>query len=83
MPSLRNFLKFDVDGVSLCKPKAPGIGEVLRNHNSEILTIFFGPTRISTLNEAELLTAREVLQIYLKSLQKARCGLWKDDFLTC
>ena len=69
MPSLHNFLKFDVDGVSICKPKAPGIGEVLCNHNSEILAMFFGPTRISTLNEAELLPAREVLEIYSKSLE--------------
>ena len=60
-------LKFNVVGATCSKPRAAGIGGVLRNHKGEVLYMFSKNVRDS--NEAEALAVLEALRICCRSFK--------------
>lgn len=57
--------KFSIDGASKGKPGQAGIGGVLRNHKGESYIIFNESVGIKDSNEAEILSIRRALLIWM------------------
>ncbi|XVF07574.1 hypothetical protein REPUB_Repub06bG0151200 [Reevesia pubescens] len=66
-PPPPGFLKFNVDGSIVGKPRPAGIGIVLRSNNGEFLLVFSRSIDVQDSNDAEFLTILEAFLIFAGS----------------
>lgn len=57
-------IKVNMDGAAHRKSGPAGIGDVLRNHNGEVLNVFSKHVGVKNSNELEILAILEALCIY-------------------